>query len=352
MTVAERQTDGIFRISTHAIERRLEAEGATPDQAVRLTRKFRREAEEVIWNDLSRALPLSRDARQIFIHPARLNPVPRRYRLTSHERHGRSSSRRPTTIGEYLIVDGICYVIDSGIVATTIVPDPLQMESIERIDGFRVANDPVRLLPLLEQLEIRAKPIGPPPSSGTREIPAAEYGRCLPRPELPVPRWMKKPDARWIVAVVNDMDANGEARRLAAKVRAEYGDVWPQPVLCDTGSPTVAETIATIAPGKRRLVVRDIPVPPRFSPKAVRAGIPMGLLRWWRDILPERGMAPSGHKLLTLATEPFASAILSLVELDGEYPFEDPSSAPALLRIRWRPEHDDRSPFLATREPF
>lgn len=114
-------------VSRHAIERRLEAEGLSPELIVEVMKdpRFMKRASEIIRQECAASVLLEPNQRRVFIHPGR--------ERHQHERSRNAppSRRRATGGGEYYAFsDRWVYVCESGCIITTILIDERQCKTL------------------------------------------------------------------------------------------------------------------------------------------------------------------------------------------------------------------------------
>lgn len=210
----------MFTIQTHALERRLQYEGASARERQYIIQNKRAEMVAAMLEELRFAKRLSSRAKTVLSHPWREahRGLDQGDQLLPVSHHGTKITRGDTG-SYYLASPSVCYIVaGTGSVVTTICPNEAQLKRVREIDGsFEIPVHASRITRLLEEAREELSLL----SAATKSHVLAANRSPTPLmsgDRLLIPRWLRrKQGASWKILLV---DIHGEWNDLADRVAA------------------------------------------------------------------------------------------------------------------------------------
>lgn len=327
MTATNMVSGPDWEIRLHAMERRLEAEGATPAQIFHTLRNDADRLKEAIRDELSEAVQLSIYARRLFMDPGREAYLGRRYgSARSTIGRGRKADlirivngravRKiiPTRRGrgDYFYTGHVVYVVSGRLIVTAYIPNTNQAETLDRLVDMPHRKPLRHLACALEECQ----PIDPVTESGNeshivsmRDILPQEIGVFRGPFEMPLPKWMLKDGADWTMLVAHEQGARATLRDLFRMLRINAPGKRPS-VYVERSTNVVNWLMSELKPDGS-VGMRLIPMPGVNCPYMPSAGPNTYIRRWWRRM---QKTSPEGGRLLMVVSAETARMVLELVD--------------------------------------
>lgn len=327
----------MFTIRTHALERRLQYEGANEREWQYIIRHRRAETVAAVLEEIRSAVRLSALAKTVLSHPWReayrgLDPGDQ---LLPVRQHGTKITRGDTG-SYYLASPSICYIaVGTGSVVTTVSPSEVQFKRVREIDGPFEIPVPTRIARILRNARAELSAAARSDATKRRVIAANQGPEPAPRDwNLQIPRWLRrKSGASWTILLV---DVHGDGNDLANRVCGRLAEASlgnpPDRILVE-GTRALA-LVTLLRDLRERLRKTNVVCLPDL------AAIPSGF-RWHRIIGCCR---PTSGKVLMILGPKTARTLIDMVEL--AYP-ADPINrrllAPGrVFRLTLGPSDDNR----------
>lgn len=298
-------------IKWHAALRRLQAEHASEEEAAWALENFFGIAAELMTAELKQAVPMTPEARRIFIHPGREEKLGLVKSADYFNRSGRrvKSRNNRRNEGTYFWTGDVVMVLDRNVLVTCIIPDTNQIETLYDVMPETREQKP-RMRSIVEAAR-KAAEFLEPVSRVYRKEPAAVYqaNRRADFTRVPPPsaKWLKKSGASWTVLVVDDLqNANELARRAANKLREDAGSGYPT-VFVEQVECRTAKAIFDRMQSSKSMRARKMPEMPVIDWSKQAEALPNSTRKWWEEML-EAGQQQG--KLLCVVTPETAKAIL------------------------------------------
>ncbi len=295
-----------FTIQMHALERRLQYEGASAREWQYIIQNKRAEIVDAVLEELRSAKHLSAIAKTVLSHPWReahrgLDPGDRL--LPAHQ-HGTKITRGDTG-SYYLASPSVCYIaVAAGSVVTTICPNEAQLRRVREIDGsFEIPVHAPRITRILEDARTEISILRN--ATKTHVIAANQSPAPVMRDDFfQIPRWLRrKPGASWKILLVNVL---GDGNELAGRVCdgiAETSFGGPPDKILVEGSSALALVNLLQALRERLRETHVIRLPDLES-------VPAGF-RWARIVGCCR---PTSGKVLMILSPKTGQALVNMVE--------------------------------------
>jgi|GEM_PF-6671883 len=303
-----------WSVSYHAMERRLEAEGASAAQIWQILEDDPDRIREAIAEEMESAVQLSVCARRLLMDPGREANLGKKYGSARETARGRRSPKfRPKRRGrgDYFYNGNIVYVANGRNIVTAIIPTANQAETLSEWVDVPHIKPMQRLVRIDEEVP-----------SGRFDVLRESFGRIsmvrerLPvctsafhGSSMPVAKWLTKPRAEWTLLVAHEQNRRTTIRDMLRMVRALAPGQRPS-VLVERYL-NLPRLVPSPADPEHPTCLRLIPVTGIDCSYMVREKPTTYLRRWWRRL---QKLSPTGGRLLMVVAPDTARMVLELAD--------------------------------------
>ncbi len=303
-------------VSVNAIEERLRAEHAERDD-VRMVLSLRTVAEEIIRDEVAKAIEMTPEARRIFIHPGREAADGQIKPAVHFNRSGRrvhaARFRRNENVYLWSESGDVVYILDHDTVVTCIDPNTNQFDSLRRVMPETGRHEAPRrsIVKAVQEAASLQEPVSlviairPTENAKPKKEEESHFKREAP----PTAKWLGKEDAKWLVLVVDDLaDSLDQVRRAIALVRKEAGDS-SLAVHVERSDCRTVKAIQKKLGFAKDFRVKDLPAMPAIDWRRCKEDLPNTARKWWLEMLDA---GQSLGKLVCVVTPETARSILEI----------------------------------------
>ncbi len=304
-----------LRVSSHAIERRLQCEGATPEEIAWFMDNpgLRRYVIKVIREEYERSLEMTPEARRIYIHPGReaVRGLVRPNRYFTRDGHKLIADSRRQNGEQYYFAGNVIYVVDHGAIVTVLAPEQRNIETLFQVmpEARALEESTIEIVKSAKEW-MKTHVLRVEPDNCVSEVRQLPRPRNFKREAPPVARWMQKPDDFMTILVVDDgEDATIDLRSAYARLREEMSASFT--AFMEDADCLVLKALRAKATASKTLKFRDLPPLPGIVWGEVSTELPNSARKWWQDML-DAGQAQG--RLVCVMTPETARAVLEIAD--------------------------------------